>query len=231
MNDNDLQTFKALVFKAVDDYAHGRLLLFELCDRIGAPFPEDKKVVSLATRVKELEVEVDSHQRELGNLLNDAVVQGESNKRLLDLSMELQERVAYAEKDRDEALKEKDEALAKAKEKSDRTGKHVGKIVKAVRDYYKGVLTEAELAHATLDVAVDLGVPKPEGRFAFVVEQKCSHCNDSGVIETGNNDLPCEHCPKGRTAVFNTMDGRQTGEQMVTQEFGRPMPAAWKKES
>jgi len=152
------------------------------------------------------------------------------NKHLLDLSMELQERVAYAEKDRDEALKEKDEALAKAKEKSDRTGKHISKIVKAVRDYYKGVLTEAELAHVTLDVAVELGVPKPEGRFAIGVEQKCSHCNDSGVIETGNNDLACEHCPKGQGAVFNTMDGRQTGEQILLAE-GRPTPAAWKKPS
>jgi hypothetical protein len=45
------------VFAAVDDYAHGRLLLFELCDRIGAPYPSDKKVVSLAARVKEIEAE------------------------------------------------------------------------------------------------------------------------------------------------------------------------------
>lgn len=30
----------------------------------------------------------------------------------------------------------------------------------------------------------------------------CPHCSDSGVIETGNNDLPCEHCPAGDRAVF-----------------------------
>ncbi|MBI5733236.1 hypothetical protein HY967_04815 [Candidatus Jorgensenbacteria bacterium] len=31
---------------------------------------------------------------------------------------------------------------------------------------------------------------------------KCEKCGDSGVIETGNNDLPCD-CPFGDTALFN----------------------------
>ncbi|MBI4021934.1 MAG: hypothetical protein HY372_01120 [Candidatus Andersenbacteria bacterium] len=31
---------------------------------------------------------------------------------------------------------------------------------------------------------------------------KCEKCNDTGVIETGNNDLPCD-CPAGDTALFN----------------------------
>lgn len=31
---------------------------------------------------------------------------------------------------------------------------------------------------------------------------KCLKCNDTGVFETGNNDLPCE-CPAGKTALFN----------------------------
>lgn len=31
---------------------------------------------------------------------------------------------------------------------------------------------------------------------------KCTRCNDTGVIETGNNDLPCD-CEAGQTAVFN----------------------------
>ncbi len=53
----EIAALRALVFAAVDDYAHGRLLLFELCDRIGAPYPSDKKVVSLAARVKEIEAE------------------------------------------------------------------------------------------------------------------------------------------------------------------------------
>jgi hypothetical protein len=30
----------------------------------------------------------------------------------------------------------------------------------------------------------------------------CSKCRDTGVIETGNNDLACD-CPKGDTALFN----------------------------
>lgn len=31
---------------------------------------------------------------------------------------------------------------------------------------------------------------------------KCPKCNDTGVWETGNNDLPCD-CPAGKTALFN----------------------------
>jgi len=33
-------------------------------------------------------------------------------------------------------------------------------------------------------------------------EPKCSACNDTGVNETGNNDLPCD-CPAGDAALFN----------------------------
>lgn len=41
----------------------------------------------------------------------------------------------------------------------------------------------------------------------------CSKCNDTGVIETGNNDLPCS-CPAGGKALFNTADsGTVTGQQ------------------
>lgn len=31
---------------------------------------------------------------------------------------------------------------------------------------------------------------------------KCEKCKDTGVWETGNNDLPCD-CPAGKTALFN----------------------------
>lgn len=31
---------------------------------------------------------------------------------------------------------------------------------------------------------------------------KCEKCRDTGVWETGNNDLPCD-CPAGKTALFN----------------------------
>lgn len=30
----------------------------------------------------------------------------------------------------------------------------------------------------------------------------CGKCMDTGVIETGNNDLPCD-CPAGDLALFN----------------------------
>lgn len=44
---------------------------------------------------------------------------------------------------------------------------------------------------------------------------KCVKCGDTGVIETGNNDLPCD-CPAGDTALFNTAggDGPVTGKEM-----------------
>jgi hypothetical protein len=44
----------------------------------------------------------------------------------------------------------------------------------------------------------------------------CPKCNDTGVIETGNNDLPCD-CPKGDTALFNSAwvkGGPITGAQL-----------------
>jgi hypothetical protein len=55
---------------------------------------------------------------------------------------------------------------------------------------------------------------------------KCTICNDTGVFETGNNDLPCD-CPAGATALFNQagVDGPITGEQ-VRRHFlnGSPEP-------
>lgn len=41
----------------------------------------------------------------------------------------------------------------------------------------------------------------------------CPKCNDTGVIETGNNDLPCD-CPAGDSPVFNTVWGEKTGAEL-----------------
>jgi len=58
------------------------------------------------------------------------------------------------------------------------------------------------------------------------MEPKCTKCNDTGVIETGNNDLPCD-CSAGDTAVFNHagVDGPVTGAE-VRRHFlkGSPEP-------
>jgi hypothetical protein len=55
---------------------------------------------------------------------------------------------------------------------------------------------------------------------------KCKECNDTGVIETGNNDLPCD-CPAGANARFNVagVDGPVTGAE-VRRHFlnGSPEP-------
>lgn len=44
---------------------------------------------------------------------------------------------------------------------------------------------------------------------------QCTKCNDTGVIETGNNDLPCD-CPAGATALFNQagVEGPVTGAEI-----------------
>ena len=46
-------------------------------------------------------------------------------------------------------------------------------------------------------------------------KSKCRECNDTGVIETGNNDLPCD-CPAGSTALFSQagVDGPVTGKEV-----------------
>jgi hypothetical protein len=42
--------------------------------------------------------------------------------------------------------------------------------------------------------------------------RRCASCNDTGVIETGNNDLPCD-CPAGGAARFNVAGvGNVSGE-------------------
>ena len=43
----------------------------------------------------------------------------------------------------------------------------------------------------------------------------CKKCNDTGSIDTGNNDLPCD-CPAADTALFNTagVTGPVTGAEL-----------------
>jgi len=54
----------------------------------------------------------------------------------------------------------------------------------------------------------------------------CTKCNDTGVWETGNNDLPC-YCPAGDKASFNVcgVRGPVTGRD-VKRHFlnGSPEP-------
>lgn len=55
----------------------------------------------------------------------------------------------------------------------------------------------------------------------------CTACHDTGVIDTGNNDLPCDQCPAGRTALFNTagVKGPVTGEEVMRHFLnGSPEP-------
>lgn len=58
----------------------------------------------------------------------------------------------------------------------------------------------------------------------------CPKCNDTGIIETGNNDFPCD-CPKGDVALFNNamvLGGSITGTQ-VRRHFLNNSPEPIKK--
>lgn len=59
----------------------------------------------------------------------------------------------------------------------------------------------------------------------------CPTCNGTGVIETGNNDLPCD-CPAGNTAKFNiSVEGRlrQLSGSQVRAVYGPgPLPTTTK---
>ena len=54
----------------------------------------------------------------------------------------------------------------------------------------------------------------------------CEDCKDTGVIETGNNDLPCPNCPAGQTAVFNTPEGAKTGAELLARLYVTPPQGA-----
>ncbi|MFA6436907.1 MAG: hypothetical protein WC242_02205 [Candidatus Paceibacterota bacterium] len=56
----------------------------------------------------------------------------------------------------------------------------------------------------------------------------CTKCNDTGIVDTGNNDLPCD-CPAGATTSFNIVGvkGSVTGAE-IWRHFmnGSPEPIA-----
>ena len=50
----------------------------------------------------------------------------------------------------------------------------------------------------------------------------CRACSGSGVIETGNDDLPCE-CTAGDEAIFNLAGiGRVTGREVKLHYLNAP---------
>jgi len=50
-------------------------------------------------------------------------------------------------------------------------------------------------------------------RVKVAYPKTCKRCKDTGTIETGNNDLPCD-CVAGDHAMFNTAHGLETGAQI-----------------
>jgi hypothetical protein len=51
-----------------------------------------------------------------------------------------------------------------------------------------------------------------------MAEPSCLKCSDSGVIESGNNDFPCD-CPAGDTAKFNVADRGTVSGKMLKDEW------------
>ena len=59
--------------------------------------------------------------------------------------------------------------------------------------------------HDHADVLSEWPAPEPVS---------CGRCGCTGVIETGNNDLPCD-CPAGAAAMFNDAElGLVSGAQL-----------------
>lgn len=61
---------------------------------------------------------------------------------------------------------------------------------------------------------------------------KCPKCNDTGVIDTGNNDLACD-CEAGDTALFNIagVEGLVTGREAKLHFYNdclEPIDWPWK---
>lgn len=48
--------------------------------------------------------------------------------------------------------------------------------------------------------------------------QTCEQCGDTGIIDTGNNDLPCD-CAAGDTARFNVAGVGNVSGQEVKQHY------------
>lgn len=74
----------------------------------------------------------------------------------------LQERVAFAELDRDEKLAQAEATLQKAKEKAKRTGAAISRVVTLGRRYAEGKLSILDVASEALAIAQDLGAPIPK---------------------------------------------------------------------
>ena len=66
-----------------------------------------------------------------------------------------------------------------------------------------------------------LECPPPEEDEGHAGSQACALCGGTGVVETGNNDLPCD-CPAGATAEFNDATlGRVTGAELRAWDLHR----------
>lgn len=50
-------------------------------------------------------------------------------------------------------------------------------------------------------------------RAKAIYPPRCAECKGTGVIVTGNNDLPCD-CEYGAHALFNTERGVETGAEI-----------------
>lgn len=77
-----------------------------------------------------------------------------------------------------------------------------------------------DIVHVALSILESLRAKLLERRTASLEEEgkmaTCKTCNGAGVNETGNNNLPCDDCPAGDTALFNIaeVEGLVTGAEV-----------------
>lgn len=79
---------------------------------------------------------------------------------------------------------------------------------KTMFEHTAGILAEV-LTDGVIKVGATIKIVPEGGRMV------CIKCSDTGVIETGNNDLPCD-CPAGDAALFNQagIEGQVTGAEI-----------------
>lgn len=75
------------------------------------------------------------------------------------------------------------------------------------------------------DVRAIAAYPQPARPGHRGLDSNCVKCWGTGVIDTGNNDLPCS-CPQGDLAIFNVAGkGQQTGAEIRAEHQARHVRA------
>jgi hypothetical protein len=104
---------------------------------------------------------------------------------------------------------------------------HVKRIIGALIDNAIMDTDEDPERHKLFDKVMHRSCGSPECPTNVEENTPCYNCDNKGYVETGNNDLPCESCFRGRTAVFSS---GKTGEEVLNTynpPYNERWPRAW----